>query len=99
MNKLIRFFHLGLFAFLILLQTVSFAQVKKRKVYEYRKSAQSRVSAPTDRLNNTLIVKLKEEHANFLEQNDHALSTLFTPWISLVFMPCFPLQLRKRTTP
>ncbi|MDF2455899.1 MAG: in-like serine protease [Cytophagaceae bacterium] len=91
MNKHIRFFRLALFVFLILLHTVSFAQVKKRKVFEYKKSAQSRVSAPTDRLSNTLIVKLKEEHADFLEQNDKTLSTLFYPLDIVGVHALFPI--------
>ncbi|MDB5257861.1 MAG: hypothetical protein JWM14_2556 [Chitinophagaceae bacterium] len=93
MNKSISFAALLLLAFLILIQTASFAQVKKRKVFEYKQSAQrsQRVSGPSDRLSNTLIVKLKEEQATFLEQGDQALSKLFYPLDIVSVSALFPI--------
>lgn len=93
MNKSISFLATFLLAFLILIQTASFGQVKKRKVFEYKQSTQrsQRISGPSDRLNNTLIVKLKEEYATFLEQDDQALSKLFYPLDIVSVSPLFPI--------
>jgi serine protease len=96
MSKYMKSFSLLLLftAFLVLLHTVSFAQVKKRKVFEYQKSGQraQRIAGPTDRLSNTLIVKLKEEYADFLDKNnDESLSKLFYPLDIKAVHALFPI--------
>lgn len=95
MNQSFRHLSSLLLVFLILIQTASLAQVKKRKIFQYKQSVSAqkskRLSGPLDRLSNTLIVKLKEEHGTFLEQGDQALSKLFYPLDIVSVSALFPI--------